>query len=857
MATAHFLVVAVERGVRPGDGSAHGAVVADILSVLTEREPECDVAAAFARTCDRLAWPGRSNSDLVDEALYWTTELHAALRADLGMSAALAAQLGGDAGGEDVSVGTSPGREQVFALAVVREAEAAQRRGDVAEAREWALAQRAGQVPGAATGPVPGHVGGGWGPGAGRGRRGERGSHRDRAARPGAMFRGNAGRTGDYGVLGAGPGIPSDWAYHTGATLRSSPLVSGGSVYVGSVAGGLHAVEATTGTQRWVHPTGGAVDASPAVADGTVFITSADGVIHALDAEDGTLRWACDSGTLGSSSPAIGDGVVVVGGPAATLLALDARTGKVAWTRDVGDAEPPQDPTGGSPAPPIESSPVIANGVVYVNVGALWALELATGAVRWVAPVTTTPTTSPAVADGVVYTPELGGAVCAVDAASGALRWRTEATDVFFAFTTVAVLDDLVVACGQGSTAGGPRGRHLDGGVVLGLHTVDGRRRWRHRTDDAIVCSPAVAGGVVYTVEVGRAMHLLALAARSGELRQRRRLPATGGPNVFMSSPAVAGGTVYLGLPDGRLIARPAESTGRAGFRRRLAAWWGRDQPTPDLPAATRPQARTAGAPHMSARRRGELQLLGDHYAAAARSASARGDLDEAVAWASRAVDVVEALREAFPEEPQHAAALAGQLYERAGILDRGGEPERGADDARRSMTLYRHLASADPGTFTPPALDAQSRLALLLAAAGDRPNALALGADAVATHRALAARHPGHEPGLARTLARYSEAMVRCGNSTQALEAGREALRSYRRRAGALGLDETLAFGRTAYNVATMLLPPVAETAAEGLRAAQDAIAQLTIVAQAGMGDAVSGARMLEQAFRTGAEPG
>jgi nucleotide-binding universal stress UspA family protein len=123
--------------------------------------------------------------------------------------------------------------------------------------------------------------------------------------------------------------------------------------------------------------------------------------------------------------------------------------------------------------------------------------------------------------------------------------------------------------------------------------------------------------------------------------------------------------------------------------------------------------------------------------------------------------------------------------------------------------------------------------------------------------HRALAERYPGHEPGLARTLARYSEAMVRTGDQQRALAAGREVLELYRRRVGALGLDETLAFGRTAYNVATLLLPPTAPTAAEGWRAATDAFEQLTIVAQAGMGDAVDGARMLAEAFRATMDTG
>src|SRR5690606_29584402 len=112
----------------------------------------------------------------------------------------------------------------------------------------------------------------------------------------GAMFRGDAGRTGDYGP--GVPGGPRDWAYHTGAMVRSSPLVFDSTVYVGSVGGGLHAVDASSGVARWTHPTGGAVDASPVVSGDTVFVTSSDGILHALRAGDGELRWAYDAGSF-------------------------------------------------------------------------------------------------------------------------------------------------------------------------------------------------------------------------------------------------------------------------------------------------------------------------------------------------------------------------------------------------------------------------------------------------------------------------------------------------------------------------------------------------------------------------------
>lgn len=855
VATAYFLVVAVQRGVRPDDGSADGAVVSDILTVLDARASREDVVLEFARTRERLARPDHDPEDVVDEALHWTTHLHAALREDFGISAALVAQLGAEP--SDATGAGDPLRDEIFAEATRSLAEAARRRNDPVRPGPGTKVRGVGLEEPQTLDRSPSDR-------SAAAARPDR-SRSDRS-RPGTMFRGSAARTGDYGIPGGEPAGPFDWAYHTGGTVRSSPLVAGGVVYIGSAGGGVHAVDAATGAARWTHPTGGAVDASPAVADGTLFITSTDGVIHALDAIDGRLSWACDTGVLGASSPAVADDVVVIGGPAHRLLALDATSGEVRWTHETAgtpaDATPPaQSSAEPARATPIESSPAIADGTVYLNDASLLAVDLATGRLRWAAQISTAPTTSPAVADGVVYTSDVSGALCAVDAGTGAVRWRSAPTGVMFAFSTVAVADQTVVACGQGSVVGGPLGRRLEGGVVIALDAATGAERWRYRTEAPMACSPAVAGGSAYVIEAGTSMHLLGLAARSGELRQRRPLPASGRPNIFLSSPALAGRTLYVGLPDGRLVARPAESSSRSGFRRRLAAWWGRERPADDLPAL-REDARHAPPPdpepgsRMSERRRVELQQLADQYAMAADAAATRGDVDDAVTWSTRAVDAVAALRDALPGAAEHTAVLAAQLYNRAAVLERAGDVERGISDARSATALYEDLVPTDPPAFVPLALDARSRLTLLLAAGGENEEARRTGAAVVAEHRELAQRHPGHEPGLARSLARYSEAMVKVGDRREALAAGREALASYRRRAGALGLDETLAFGRMAYNVATLLLPPTPETAEEGRQAAADAVAQLTIVAEAGMGDAVSGARMLARAFRAQANP-
>ena len=78
----------------------------------------------------------------------------------------------------------------------------------------------------------------------------------------------------------------------------------------------------------------------------------------------------------------------------------------------------------------IESSAAIVAGAVYVGSmdGALYAVDLATGKLRWrYAASGPVQESSPCVHNGVVYIGDLNGILHAVDAASGKARWTFKA----------------------------------------------------------------------------------------------------------------------------------------------------------------------------------------------------------------------------------------------------------------------------------------------------------------------------------------------------------------------------------------------------------------------------------------------
>jgi uncharacterized repeat protein (TIGR01451 family) len=121
--------------------------------------------------------------------------------------------------------------------------------------------------------------------------------------------------------------------------------------------------------------------------------------VYALNASTGDTLWSFPTGgAVVDSSPAVANGVVYVGvtNTSATpargnVYALDARTGAKLWSFTVAGA--------------VSSSPAVANGVVYVGSadGNVYALNASTGA-RLFSYATKAPVnSSPAVVSGVVY----------------------------------------------------------------------------------------------------------------------------------------------------------------------------------------------------------------------------------------------------------------------------------------------------------------------------------------------------------------------------------------------------------------------------------------------------------------------
>jgi len=130
------------------------------------------------------------------------------------------------------------------------------------------------------------------------------------------------------------------WMGATGRIVNSSPVASGGVVYVGSTDGMLYAYDAyalldcsgspKACTPLWTAVTGDSIEVPPAVSNGVVYVGSLDGKLYAyavgcnFGGQTCSPGWTASTGAAIWSSPTIAGGVLYVGSNDHNLYAFDA-----------------------------------------------------------------------------------------------------------------------------------------------------------------------------------------------------------------------------------------------------------------------------------------------------------------------------------------------------------------------------------------------------------------------------------------------------------------------------------------------------------------------------------------------------
>jgi eukaryotic-like serine/threonine-protein kinase len=206
--------------------------------------------------------------------------------------------------------------------------------------------------------------------------------------------------------------LTSKWDYQ-----QSSPIVVDGTVFVGSGASAIYAIDAATGAQIWKFDTVGPVRGTPAVAGNTVFAGDKLAFLHALDVDSGAEKWRAQGCDI--PSPLVVDGIVYCGSRATTdLRAWNAGTGELLWKFSFQGSW-------------VESSPRISDDTLYIGSSdaiAIFAIDPKTGVQKWKFSTGDYVWCTPAISNHVVYigsysTWKSASNFYAVDAATGEPIW--------------------------------------------------------------------------------------------------------------------------------------------------------------------------------------------------------------------------------------------------------------------------------------------------------------------------------------------------------------------------------------------------------------------------------------------------
>ena len=292
------------------------------------------------------------------------------------------------------------------------------------------------------------------------------------------------------------PPFTTDWTLHTGSLLEFPPIVADDMLYVGQLRGRFFAADTTDGTIRWRKNTHHCSAASPAYADGVVYASflaeypcpkgefGSGGYVFAWDAKTGERKWVAELPPV-ESSPLVQDGTVYVGAWDKKVYALDAATGAVKWATET-DAQIVSSASwvdaataGGSPAI-----------VIGTNGGSLYELDAATGAINWKAQSNDRLGSgreyfyaTPTVAYGRVFIGNTDGWMYAYGARSGKLIWAKQAGSYVY---SSAVAAGQVVYIGT-----------YDGDIIA-FDAATGGRLWTAPGPGAVHGAPVLMDGLLY-----------------------------------------------------------------------------------------------------------------------------------------------------------------------------------------------------------------------------------------------------------------------------------------------------------------------------------------------------------------------
>lgn len=312
------------------------------------------------------------------------------------------------------------------------------------------------------------------------------------------------------------------WKYDASAGFGASAVtIVDGILFVGTLQGEYHAVDALTGKRighkKFSSPIGGAavtdqnraylgleggkesfmaidlmenrtewtaslggIDSSPLLFGGKLYVGSITGILYCLSPTRGEEVWKFETKGAIHSSPAAVDSLIIFGNDNGLVYAVHATNGSMVWQYQTNAA--------------LFGSAMIAGGVVFVGSRDhyLYALDVRRGTLRWKYDAGDRIVACPSGNDSLVFIGALNGTFTALRQSDGTPVWRFTASSVI---NSSAVVTQSAVFVGSLNTE------------IYALSPTSGSVMWKYKLESRIKTSPVVWNNFLYVAAEDRSIY--------------------------------------------------------------------------------------------------------------------------------------------------------------------------------------------------------------------------------------------------------------------------------------------------------------------------------------------------------------
>ncbi len=274
------------------------------------------------------------------------------------------------------------------------------------------------------------------------------------------------------------------WEITTPDGVTSTPVISNGKTYVGSLSGDLHSIDLKTGKVEWSYRTKESANpkefapgfnAPLSMNDKLVFGGDDFGIFHAVNIETGKKAWTFETeGEIVGGSIVIKDNVIF-GSHDGHLYCLNTHTGEKVWAADTGG--------------PVNGTPCVIGNLTFTtgcDKPILRVFNLETGEEAGEVPLDALLLASAAAKDDKLYFGSDGGIAFALDWQKKSLDWEFSVPNRKQQMQSSPAITETAIILGSRDK------------TLYALDRKTGELKWSFQTRGRVDSSPVVCGKRIF-----------------------------------------------------------------------------------------------------------------------------------------------------------------------------------------------------------------------------------------------------------------------------------------------------------------------------------------------------------------------